>query len=419
MGPHLAGFFASISHIAMHQTNFLVREPLLDPTQRVVGYEICWQQDGAATATSPEALESLVGFVASQVQDEDDGWRLRDKILFLEAVPAMLSTDALYNLPPERTVLSIRAAELANPDTMAAVQGLRAGGVGVLLRDADLARIGTRLPSMASYVEMRFTGADVGAQARLYAGLKQSSVGMIARPVNTWSDFDACAALGLNAFVGKLHLTPRPSSDSKGLNPAQTIIMQLMQMVRQNADIVQLEAVLKRDATLSYKLLRFINSAGFGAGREIQSLRQALTLLGYTPLYRWLTLLLATASTSGYSPVLLETAVVRGRLAELLGQAALGKSEAENIFVAGMFSLLDRLLGIPMQEVLANIQLSEDVVTALLTRGGKYGPYLALAEACELNSGLVASLAATLKLSPLQVNQAHLSALAWAQNVAA
>ncbi|HEX5343289.1 MAG TPA: HDOD domain-containing protein [Duganella sp.] len=403
----------------MHETNFLVREPLLDPKQRVVGYELTWQH-AAAGGSTLDALESLVGFVASQVLDEDGGWLLRDKILFLEAVPAMLSTDALHELPPQHTVLSIKAAELANPDIMAAVQGLRAGGVGVLLREADLTRIGSRLPSIASYVEMRFTGADVGAQARVYAALKQSSaVGMIARPVSNWADFDACAALGLNAFVGKLHLTPRPSTDTKGLNPAQTIIMQLMQMVRQNADIAQLEAVLKRDATLSYKLLRFINSAGFGAGREVQSLRQALTLLGYTPLYRWLTLLLATASTSGYSPVLLETAVVRGRLAELLAQSALGKSEAENVFVAGMFSLLDRLLGIPMKEVLDNIQLSDDVVAALLTRSGKYGPYLALAEACELNSDLVASLAATLKLSPRDVNQAHLSALSWAQNVAA
>ncbi|NVD72623.1 HDOD domain-containing protein [Duganella sp. BJB1802] len=402
----------------MHQTNFIVREPLLDPKQRVVGYELCWQQQGAAPS-SPAALEALLDFVAGQVVDDDDNWLLRDKILFLDAVPAMLSADALHRLPPERTVLSLKTAELANPDTLAAVQGLRAGGVGVLLREADLARIGSRLPTIASYVEVRFSGADVGSQARADAALKQSSVGMVARPVSNWADFDACAALGLNAFVGKLHLTPRPSTDAKGLNPAQTIIMQLMQMVRQNADIVQLEAVLKRDATLSYKLLRFINSAGFGAGREIQSLRQALTLLGYTPLYRWLTLLLATASTSGYSPVLLETAVVRGRLAELLAQAALGKGEAENVFVAGMFSLLDRLLGIAMQEVLANIQLSDDVVAALLTRSGKYGPFLALAEACELSSDLVASLAASLKLGPEDVNRAHLSALAWAQNVAA
>jgi EAL and modified HD-GYP domain-containing signal transduction protein len=400
----------------MHQTNFLVREPLLDPRQKVVGYELSWQQQ-ANESPSQEQLEDLVGFVAGVVNHEEHGWLLREKTLFLQAVPAMLSTDALYNMPPEHTVLSLRAAMLANPDTLAAVQGLRAGGVGILLREADLARVGSRLGTIASYVEVKFTGADVASQARAYAALKASSLRMVGRPVSTWSDFDACAALGLDAFVGKLHLTPRPGTATQGMNPAQTIIMQLMQMVNANADIKNLEDVLKRDAALSYQLMRYINSAGFGAGREITSLRQAITMLGYKPLYRWLTLLLATASNNGYSPVLLETAVVRGRLAELLGLKALGKADAENIFVAGMFSLLDRLLGMPMEEVLAGIQLSDDVVAALMSRSGKYGPYLALAEACELNSNLVSSLAASLGLSPTDVNRAHLEALAWTQSV--
>ena len=400
----------------MHQTHFLVREPLLDPEQRVVGYELTWQQDAAYVPKLAE-LEDLVGFVAAQVNSPEHGWLLKQKTLFLQAVPGMLSTDALYDMPPEHTVLSIRAAELANPDTLAAVQALRAGGVGILLREADLARVGSRLGTICSYVEVRFTGADVAAQARTYAQLKTSTIRMVGRPVTTWADFDACAALGLDAFVGKLHLTPRPGTDGKGLNPSQTIILQLMQMVNANADVVQLENVLKRDAALSYKLLRYINSAGFGVGREVQSLKQAIQLLGYQPMYRWLTLLLATASTSGFSPVLLETAVVRGRLAELLGQKALGKQDAENVFVAGMFSLLDRLLGIPMKEVLQEIQLNEEVVRALLTRGGKYGPFLALAEACELNSDLVSSLAASLSLTPEDVNKAHLSALAWTQSV--
>lgn len=401
----------------MHQTHFLVREPLLDPEQRVVGYELTWQQDAASQMPTLAQLEDLVGFVASQVNDPERGWLLKQKTLFLQAVPGMLSTDSLFDMPPEHTVLSIKTSELANPTTLAAVQALRAGGVGVLLRDADLARVGSRLGTICSYVEVRFTGADVAAQARAYSLLKTSNIRMVGRPVNTWADFDACAALGLDAFVGKLHLTPRPGTGGQGLNPSQTIILQLMQMVNANADVAQLESVLKRDAALSYKLLRYINSAGFGAGREVQSLKQAIQLLGYQPMYRWLTLLLATASTSGFSPVLLETAVVRGRLAELLGQKALGKADAENIFVAGMFSLLDRLLGIPMKEVLAEIQLNEEVVQALLTRGGKYGPFLALAEACELNSNLVSSLASSLSLTPEDVNKAHLSALAWTQNI--
>jgi EAL and modified HD-GYP domain-containing signal transduction protein len=401
----------------MHRTNFIVREPLLDPKQRVIGYELSWQQNGQEVTV--QDLEALVGFVAEHVNDEEDGWRLREKILFLDAVPAMLSTDALHALPPEHTVLTIDARDLSSQGTLNAMQALRAGGVGISVRGGDAALLSKNLARVASYVEVQFSGADVAAQARAYAAAKQSSVRMVGRPVTTWPDFDACAALGLDAFVGKLHLTPRPGNEVKGMNPTQTIILQLMKMVQGNEDIPKLEAVLKRDPALIYKLLRFINSAGFGVGREVQSLRQAITLLGYAPLYRWLTLLLATASTSGYSPVLMETAVVRGRLAELLGQKFLARGEGENLFVAGMFSLLDRLLGLPMKEVLDTVLLPDEVVRALLTRGGVYGPYLALAEACELNSNLVATLAASIGISPEDVNKAHLSALAWAQNVAA
>ena len=404
----------------MHQTNFIVREPLLDPKQRVIGYELSWKQDDSQPVTDA-ALEALVGFVAEHVIDEERGWLLRDKILFLDAVPPMLSTDALHAMPPEHTVLRMKAADMDDPDTLSAMQGLRAGGVGISVRDGDLGdlgkKLGTNIGMSASYIEVRFSGADVAAQARTYAALKQSTVRMVGRPVTTWADFDACAALGLDAFVGKLHLTPRPGTPVRGMNPAQTIILQLMQMVTANEDIPKIESVLKRDPALSYKLLRFINSAGFGSGREIQSLRQAIGLLGYAPLYRWLKLVLAIASTSGYLPVLMEAAVVRGRLAELLGAPALGHGEGENLFVAGMFSLLDRLLGLPMKEVLDAILLPDQMVRALPTRGGRYGPYLALAEACELNSNLVASLARSLGLSPLDVNKAHLSALAWAQDV--
>jgi c-di-GMP-related signal transduction protein len=401
----------------MHQTNFIVREPLLDPKQRVIGYELCWQQhDGKAVSDAD--LESLVGFVAGHLVDEQLGWLMRDKVLFLDAVPAMFSLDALHALPPERTVLSVRTRDLANPDTRAAVQGLRAGGVGISIRGANLDLLGRNLSALANYAEVRFAGVDVATQARAYAAAKQSSLRLVGRPVSSWQDFDACAALGLDAMVGKLHLTPRAGNPVKGMNPAQTIILQLMQMVQSNEDVPKIEAVLKRDPALIYKLLRFINSAGFGAGREVQSLRQAIAMLGYAPMYRWLVLLLASASASGYSPVLMETAVVRARLCELLGQKYLPKSEGEYLFVAGMFSLLDRLLGLPMQEVLDTVQLPEQVVRALLERDGAYGPYLALAEACELNSSLVGSMAAALDISPLDVNKAHLSALAWAQNVA-
>lgn len=401
----------------MHQTNFIVREPLLDPRQRVIGYELSWQHHDGQTPTDQE-LEDLVGFVAGHVNHVEHGWLLRDKLLFLDAVPEMLSLDALHALPPERTVLTLNIRKLTDPDVRAAVQAVRVGGVGVSIRGADLRLLGRNLAPYASYVEVQFAGSDVATQARTYAAARHAAVRMVGRPVATWADFDACAALGLDAFVGKLHLTPRPGNPVKGMNPTQSTILQLMQLVQNNEDLPKLENILKRDPALTYKLLSYINSAGFGAARRVESLRQAIALMGYAPLYRWLVLLLATASSSGYSPVLMETAVVRGRLAELLGQATL-RGEGEHLFVAGMFSLLDRVLGLPMQEVLETVPLPEEVVRALVSREGRYGPYLALAEACELNSNLVASLAQSLGIAPLEVNKAHLSALAWAQSIAA
>ena len=403
----------------MIEESFIVREPLLDPKQRVIGFQFSWQQPDQAAEASTESLNSLLEFVAEHLHDDDKGFLLGDSLLFLEAVPELLHADGLKLLPAKNTVLILHKKYFADPATLEAVKQLRQLGYGICLRGAEVTTLERDYFAQISYLEVKLNAANFASQAKVYAALKQSTVKMVARNVLAWPDFDACSALGLDSFVGKLHLTPRPSSAPKTLNTSQTTILQLMEMVRKNADIQQLEAVVKRDATLAYKLLRYINSAGFGLRTEVQSLKHAVQMLGYSPLYRWLTLLLATASTSGYSPVLLETAIVRGRLAEILGQSKMSKSEAENLFVAGMFSLLDRLLGIPMEEVLSSIQLPEVVTEALISRGGVYGPFLALAEACELNSMLVGSLAESLKITPPDLNAAHMTALVWAKNVAA
>jgi c-di-GMP-related signal transduction protein len=404
----------------MQHENLILREPLLNAKQQVIGYEFSWQQKNT-DPLSDEELNSLLEFVAEQLIDEDEGWMLGESLIFLETVPALFQAPALKLLPAKNIVLTIRRSYLQDEATMKAVQELRAQGYGICLRGADINRLDKSIMGLISHIEVRLSATDFASQAKMYAALKQSSIRMVARQILTWQDFDACTALGLDAFVGKLHLTPRPEQDSKpkGVNAAQTVILQLMELVRKNADIAALEAVLRRDAGLSYKLLQYINSAGFGLRAPIQSLKHAVQLLGYSPLYRWLSVLLATASSSGYSPVLMETAIVRGRFAEVLGVPQLPKGDAENLFVAGMFSLLDRLLNVPMDKVLATVQLPEAVTQALLSRDGAYGPYLSLAEACELNSALAGSLAATLKISNEDVNRSHLSSLVWAKNVAA
>ncbi|NMM28463.1 MAG: HDOD domain-containing protein [Glaciimonas sp.] len=405
----------------MPDENFIIRDPLLDSKHNVIGYALSWATRYPESYLSEERHATCIAEMSDAFNNTEDGWLLADSLIFLDVQPGALSLDALSLLPPKNTVFVVTIADLRDQNTLAKIVALRERGFGVSLRDANLVLHDKSLLDHLTYVEIDFSSADFTTQARVYGALKQSGIRMLARQVTDWQAFDVCASLGLDAFVGKLHLTPRPQSISqnKGLNPSQTVILRLMQMVRANADIQQLEDVLRRDPAIAYKLLRYINSAGLGQRREIQSLKQALQLLGYNPLHRWLSLLLATSTTSGFSPVLLEAALVRGRLAEILGQKILSKSDADNLFVVGMFSLLDRLLGIPMDAVLAKIQVSEAISDALLSRTGVYGPFLALAEACELNANLVAALALPYKFSATDINHSHLSALAWVKNLPA
>lgn len=397
----------------MSENRYLVRAPLLDPKQQVVGYKLAWQKSGKNSGLSSDAdLCQLLAFVAERGNDSKLG------LLFLDASPAALIAEALENMSPQTTVLMLNRGDLVDAGNVTLATSLGERGFGLALRDADLAFLAsneTLLP-LVTYVEVGVGHPDLAAISKL-ASHRQPPFSVVVDQFPGWREFDACACLGLNGFFGNLCLAPRKLSPSGELSSQAVLILQLMQMVQENADIHHLEKVLKRDATLAYKLFRYINSPGFGIEVEIQSLRHAVAMLGYRPLFRWLSLLLAMTSATDFSPALLQAAIVRGRFVELLGQGLLSRSEAENLFVVGMFSLLDQLLGIPMQEVLSQLPLPEAVAQALLSREDVYGPFLALVEACEQEDGCASDFADALFMTDTRVNQAHLSALAWAQNL--
>jgi EAL and modified HD-GYP domain-containing signal transduction protein len=136
------------------------------------------------------------------------------------------------------------------------------------------------------------------------------------------------------------------------------------------------------------------------------------------PLYRWLTLLLATAGSNPTSPALARTAITRGRLCELLGKGELPRSDQDNLFIVGVFSLLPAMLEMTMDQVLERVVIPEKIADALTDRSGLYGPFLALTEAMESgDSTRLEDLTLSLMLSPRQVSEAHLQSLAWVEQL--
>jgi c-di-GMP-related signal transduction protein len=170
--------------------------------------------------------------------------------------------------------------------------------------------------------------------------------------------------------------------------------------------------------TLAFKLLRYINSAGFGMASEVNSFRHAVTIMGYDKLNRWLSLLLVNASQDHSAPALMQTAVIRGRFMEQMGSHILPKSQLDNIFIAGAFSILDILLGTRMDIIFEKLQLPGGITDALLSQKGEIAPLLELAKTVEtgtvdaLQNQLVA-----LGLTAQQCNSAQIEALAFADKL--
>ncbi|GER12524.1 EAL and HDOD domain-containing protein [Variovorax boronicumulans] len=378
---------------------------LLDGKRRVVGYRMAWRAAGQGTdAGAAAGVKALMDTLGLHLNPGGHGWLLGAQRVFVDVTVDALFQSELQSLPPRNVVLCMKADELMDADMRSILLFLREQGFGFMLCG------GVALPDDD---ELRAIVTHREVLPSQLADVSPTGPAPIAARVASWAEFEACAARGVQVFVdGAVRLPPaRDSADA--LQPESQLIVHLMQMILRNEDVRAIEGALKHDAALTYRLLRYINSPSVGLAVEIHSLRHAVAMLGYSPLYRWLSLLLATSNKVS-SPFMMKKAILRGRFVELMGQGMLPPGEADNLFVAGMFSLLDQLLGVPMEGVLRKVQLTEAVQQAILSRSGVYGPFVALAESCETDDGRAARLSEALFLSAAQVNAAQLSALVWA-----
>jgi EAL and modified HD-GYP domain-containing signal transduction protein len=230
------------------------------------------------------------------------------------------------------------------------------------------------------------------------------------------------AALPAGAVLveGRWPLAPPPKA--VGAQAAsRALALQLVQLVSNDGDTHEIEALLRRDPTLSYHLLKLVNSLGMGSGRRVSSFAQAILILGRQQLRRWLNLMLFSAREGDLrSPMLLAKVAVRAHALELLARSTgLGKPQQEQAFMAGMFSLLGVLFGMPLAEVLAPLTISEAVQQALLEKQGELGELLALVEAAERGDfAAVAGRLEAAQLEPAEFNRVVAEAHLWMLSVA-
>ena len=389
------------------------RQAIVDAKRAVVGYAIFEPRrtaanDGAALfdALTDAGTETFAG----------------KKLVFLRCTLAQMEQGHLGLLDPDKVVLEIPALQTPAPEdapaqraalTQARKLGFKlAFDTSVLLTDYV-----SWLP-LASYlqVDLAELTPDTAEQLVRRAQAKCTAQ-IVVQSVTRADDYERMKRAGVKLFQGHWFAAPSLLQDQT-VQASQASIVQLLNLVRREADLGAIEDLLKKDPALSFRLLRFINSCGFGLSVEITSFRHAVMILGFNKLFRWATLLMTMSRPNGAAPAAGTTAVVRGRLMELLAAEMMPPEECDNAFVTGVFSLLDTLLGMPLDKALASVNLPASVVSALMNNDGPFAPFLRLTRACESGDEVAfAEAAESLQLSNHQVNWAHLQALIWADEL--
>ncbi len=397
----------------------IARQAIVDSHQAVFGYEL-FDRSTASDAHSAASDAALLFNALSYAGTES---LVGEKLVFINCTHESLSGGHLELIHPEKVVLEVptlpESATLQDIEgRIPTLEGLRKQGFRLAFSEQILRRQYVSWLPLAAFIKLdMMTFAPETAESLVKFSRAHTNAQLIAEKVESAEQHQLMADLGVRLFQGYWFAKPA-LVQAHTIRPSQATVVQLINLVRKQASTAEIEDLLKKDPTLSFNLLRFINSSGFGLSCEITSFRHAVMILGLKKLFRWAALLLTTSRAGGSPPVVGTTAVVRGRLMELLAAELMPPEECDNAFVVGVFSLLDTMLGVSMEKAMESVALPQPVVDALLHNTGPFAPFLALAKACEAGDDVAfARYAEDLHLSNRQVNWAHLQALTWAEDL--
>jgi len=350
----------------------VVRLPIADGRRNVVGYELRFGGNGRvldpaadAKATSALLIDAFGDIGIEQLSGRHPAWVSIARNFLVEIGPPPLR--------PDRAVLQIESYA-ARDDLLAELQKLGRSGYSIALNHYDGAPEVEALLALCSIVKIDVDGRDDSELARLVSTPTRYNAVLVASGVEDQAPFERCEPLGFTYFQGAYLAEPVLVRRGSVAISAVSALRLAGEVNRADLSFEELERIIASDVGLSLKLLRYVNSAFFALPRTVNSVREALTLLGTRTVRRWATVM-AMAGTSQTSNDVVSIALQRARMCELLAGAA-SAEEREQMFTVGLFSVADVLLGVPMEEVLETLPFSDTIRAALLHREGPMGELL-------------------------------------------
>lgn len=347
---------------------FVARQPILDTSKTVFGYELLFRS----------GLENAFGDVDGDTASN----RVISDTLLTIGMPSLTSGGkAFINftrntllsgyanlLPREAAVIEILEDVEPTPDILDACSKLKEAGYTLAVD--DVVKPGAVRPFL-EFVDIIKVDICAASDYACQACAQEFGEGrlLLAEKVETEEDFERTREMGYNLFQGYFFSKPVVVSHRR-VDQNQPMRLALLAAVNeQEVDFIELEEIIKKDVGLTYRLMKYINSSYFGLREEVSSIRQAVTLLGHRNIRRWTSLIALEALSENKPAALLQESLVRAQFCELVGELIGMNDSLEDLFLLGMFSLIDAILDRPMEDILKDIPLHDELRLALLPDG--------------------------------------------------
>ena len=369
---------------------FVGRQPILDVNENIYGYELLYRngEKNAFPNIDPEkaTIELLINTFLSIGKDKIVGKHLS----FINFTGSLLSQEIFESLDPEYVVIEILEDVAITPILLTHLQKLKEKGFKLALDDFILQREHKnhlRLFNLIDFIKVDFLHAEIKERTKIEQFAKNyPNIELIAEKVETNEEFQKAKTLGYSFFQGYFFAEPEVI---RGFEIPPNVALHFQIIDELNVEVPNIDKIatlIKHDISLSYKLLRLINSPGIGVIQKISSIKQAIVIIGLNEMKKWIPVLalreIGNDKSSGPIQALVNYSLTRAKMCELLADKA-GKKNIDEYFLTGLFSLMDVIMQQGWEDILKQIPLSDNVANTLMGVETEMTPYVKLVEAIE------------------------------------
>ena len=345
---------------------YVARQPIFNADQDVYGYELLYRSGTRMFYSSLDGDSAASAVITNSFLLIGLETLTRGKKAFINFTRKLLENEIATLLPHDSIVVEILEESPPDGKMLSACRKLKALGYRLALEDYRGDPRFEPLLELVDIVKVNFLTMPPLWREAIAQKIGPGPVSLLAERVETREDFSRALELGYRFFQGYFFSKPLIVSGRDIPSFKLTYLKILQEVARSDFNYDRLEALIKQDLSLSYKLLKFINSLAFGFRSEIRSIKQALVLLGQKEIKKWLTLI-ALKSIGDFKPdELVVTALCRARFCELMATPAALQSRSSDLYLMGLFSLVDAFFDLPLETILADLPLAEDIKAALL-----------------------------------------------------